>query len=177
MINKDSVRKKIGAIRNNIPLEEKVLLDSKLCESLINTIVEKKAQVVHTYIPIKSEVNIYPVIEFMLSNSITVIAPKAMPDMKMINLNLNSTDSLENGIFGTKHPSGNNEYHGKYDIIIVPGLAFDKKNNRIGYGAGYYDVFLRENINAFKVAVSYPFQILDKIPIEEHDVVLDQVLF
>lgn len=177
MIDKQLIRKQVQNKRDSLSLTEKSTLDRNLCNILIKLIDAKKTKVVHTYLPIKSEVNIYPVIDYMLSNNITVVAPKALPGMEMSNLILSSLSDLENGVFGTKHPTGNNIYHGQYDIIIVPGLAFDKNNNRIGYGGGYYDMFLKSNQKALKVALAYPFQVFNEIPFEFHDEKLDLIIY
>ena len=66
------------------------------------------------------------------------------------------------------------------DVIIVPAIVFDLRKNRIGFGGGYYDTFLKKvrgnNKKTLFVGVCYDFQITDKIPTEEHDVVLDFVV-
>mgnify|MGYP001027393104 CR=1 FL=1 len=61
------------------------------------------------------------------------------------------------------------------DLMIIPALAFDKENNRLGRGKGFYDKLL-ENSNTLKVGVCFPFQFLDKIPTEEFDVKMDYVI-
>jgi len=61
------------------------------------------------------------------------------------------------------------------DIVLVPGIAFDKKGHRIGYGKGYYDSFLRK-VNALKIGLCMDFQIVDKIPSNEWDVGMDIVV-
>ncbi len=61
------------------------------------------------------------------------------------------------------------------DFAIIPGLAFDRKGNRLGRGKGFYDRFLKET-NAFKVAVGYEFQILDEVPVSSFDVPVDMVV-
>jgi len=63
----------------------------------------------------------------------------------------------------------------KLDIIIVPGSAFDINKNRMGYGAGFYDMFF-SNVSAGrckKIGICFDFQVLDSIPYEEHDIPLD----
>jgi len=66
------------------------------------------------------------------------------------------------------------------DLVIVPGVVFDKSGHRIGYGHGYYDRFLdnleKINKNAVKVGLAYDFQIADKVPIEKHDVPVDKIV-
>ena len=67
-------------------------------------------------------------------------------------------------------------FNGRYDLIIVPGLAFDNRNYRVGYGGGYYDNFLVMQPESFKVGIFYPFQKVDVVPVEPHDICLDTIL-
>jgi 5-formyltetrahydrofolate cyclo-ligase len=63
------------------------------------------------------------------------------------------------------------------DLIIIPGLAFDEKGNRIGYGAGYYDYFLerlREDCN--QIAITFSFQLFKNIPTQEHDKKISNII-
>ena len=83
--------------------------------------------------------------------------------------------------FGYYESSSNDFYDEKIlDIVIVPALAFDYKKNRIGFGGGFYDNFLTKVRKMKKgilcVAVCYDFQIVEKIPTEEHDVRVDAVV-
>lgn len=70
------------------------------------------------------------------------MSPKTLPKRKLKNLVLNSLDEVENGVFGTTYPMGEELFEGEYDLIIVPGLSFDCNNYRLGYGGGYYDNFI-----------------------------------
>lgn len=63
----------------------------------------------------------------------------------------------------------------KIDLVIVPGIAFDKENNRLGRGRGYYDKLLT-SANAIKVGVCFDFQFFDRIPTEEFDVKMNYVI-
>jgi 5-formyltetrahydrofolate cyclo-ligase len=125
----------------------------------------------------KGEVNIIPTIEYMLNRGTNVICPKSLPKRTMENRVLTSLHDLESGMYGTQHPASTQIYKGSYDLIIVPGLAFDKNHYRMGYGEGYYDTFLAQNPNALKMGVCYPFQLVDEVPTEAHDVKLDGVIY
>lgn len=61
------------------------------------------------------------------------------------------------------------------DLVIVPGIAFDTRCNRCGFGAGYYDRFLAES-RAYKAALCYDFQIVDELETDEHDIPMDAVI-
>jgi 5-formyltetrahydrofolate cyclo-ligase len=139
-------------------------------------ITERNCKTVHTYIPLGSEIDIRPVISWMLESGVAVICPKTLPHHQLENRVLVSLDRLGTGIMGTQHPLEANVYNGRYDLIIVPGLAIDKNKYRLGYGGGYYDIFLANQLNAFKVGIYYPFQLVETVPLEPHDFMLDAVL-
>ncbi|GHT78077.1 5-formyltetrahydrofolate cyclo-ligase [Bacteroidia bacterium] len=61
------------------------------------------------------------------------------------------------------------------DLVIVPGVAFDRECHRLGRGKGYYDRLL-PSLSAYKAGVCFDFQILDNIPREPHDVLMDEVI-
>lgn len=83
------------------------------------------------------------------------------------------------GSYGIKEPRKlpNNEMQ-QIDMVIVPGIVFDKCHHRIGWGAGYYDRFLGNLSRTTKtIGLAFDFQIVDTIPsVEPHDVSLDDVL-
>ncbi len=86
-------------------------------------------------------------------------------------------NSLKTGIsFGIKEPNG--EIFIKYseiDLILVPGVAFDNENNRMGRGKAYYDKFLPKT-KAFKIGICFDFQLLDTVPSTENDIKMDAVI-
>ena len=62
-------------------------------------------------------------------------------------------------------------------MVIVPGIVFDKNGHRIGYGYGYYDRFFHKlDANVKKIGFAFDFQVVDKIPEEQHDVPMDVVI-
>ncbi len=77
---------------------------------------------------------------------------------------------------GVNEPSGTDFVDfGKLDLVIVPGVAFDRKGNRLGRGKGYYDRFLA-GIKAPKVGVCFDFQLSDQIPVSDNDVKMDIIV-
>lgn len=82
---------------------------------------------------------------------------------------------LEKTSFGTMEPVDGIEID-DIDVAIIPGLAFSNTRDRIGYGAGYYDKFLKSHANIFKIGVCYDCQITDDFKGEDHDVKVDCIL-
>ena len=173
---KKALRKEMYQKRADNYIATKKEYDAWICAELIKLATERNAKTIHAYLPMGTEIDIRPFINNALKRGIKIISPKTLPNRQLENLELHSLENLEKGIFGTSHPANSNTYSGSYDLVIVPGLAFDKQNFRLGYGGGYYDTFLAQHPNTFTVGVFYSFQEVASIPKEAHDVCLDVVL-
>lgn len=173
---KQALRNFMLKSRLNFSLEDKMAYDNEICDVLEEKIKFLGAKVVHAYLPMGAEINIQPLLERLIEQGITVVTPKTLPKPIMENRILSSFDDLEKGVFGTSHPASPIEYMGDFDFIIIPGLAFDKNNYRLGYGGGYYDTFLAQHPDAFKQGIFYSFQEVPEVPCEAHDVQLDEIL-
>ena len=77
--------------------------------------------------------------------------------------------------YGIREPIGE-IMQGEADIVVVPLLAADEKGNRLGYGKGYYDTYLRAHPSAKRVGYCYDFQICKKVPTDENDEKLDVIV-
>ena len=78
--------------------------------------------------------------------------------------------------FGNKEPIGE-EYIGKIDLIITPGVAFDRNKNRVGFGGGYYDRFFLKHPESKKIAIAFEEQIIEEgIEIDEFDMKVDNII-
>lgn len=101
-----------------------------------------------------------------------------LPRVNGVNLDILPYDEsrLELGAFHIEEPSGNDVIPvEEIDLIIVPGVAFDRKGNRLGRGKGFYDRLLNDT-SATKIGVGYEFQYIDEIPAEPHDIKMDIVI-
>lgn len=163
--------------RNALNQEEKRQYDQWICREIWEKVEAIAAERIHVYLPMGKEIDIYPFIEKALAEQKTIICPKTLPKRKLEHLVLKDLKDLEEGRWGTRHPASGISHQGAIDLIIIPGLAFDLQNYRLGYGGGYYDNFLKDYPEAYKLAIAYPFQIVDAVPKEAHDQKLDQVLW
>lgn len=79
------------------------------------------------------------------------------------------------GDFNILEPQ-NEPYNGGFDLIVVPGVAFDCNGNRLGRGRGYYDRFLSQHLNVKRIGICFDFQLVDEIPTEPFDIRMDEVI-
>lgn len=175
-VQKKIMRTEMLQRRNALDLSFKINYDKRINEALVELIDKQNIQSVHVYIPMSTEMNIKPFIQYLLSAKKIVVAPKTFPNRALEHRVLHSLDALEMGIKGTQHPESMDVYHGSYDLILVPGLAVDAAHNRLGYGGGYYDCFLKNHPESLKVGAFYPFQLVDLVPTAFHDIPLDIIL-
>lgn len=83
--------------------------------------------------------------------------------------------SMQSGSFSIIEPQGEPVDKNLMDLIIVPAVAFDDKGGRVGRGKGYYDRLLT-GCRATKMVVGYPFQLIDDVPAEEHDIKMNYIV-
>ena len=83
---------------------------------------------------------------------------------------------LQYGSFHIEEPTGDDiEDIDNIELIIVPGIAYDNRGNRVGRGKGYYDRLLSRT-KATKIGIGYDFQLVDEIDSEPHDITMDIVI-
>ncbi len=122
----------------------------------------------------ENEVDTHAMIMDAINIGKRVVVPYVLKEGKeIIPLEIKSYEDLRPGSFGVMEPR--REYcrevsPEEIDVVIVPGIAFDKKGDRLGYGMGFYDRFLSKAAKAQHIGLAYEFQILDHMDSEGHDV-------
>ena len=79
------------------------------------------------------------------------------------------------GDFNILEPQ-NEPYTGGFDLIVVPGVAFDRNGNRLGRGRGYYERFLCQHLDVKRIGICFDFQLIDEVPAESFDIRMDEVI-
>jgi len=128
------------------------------------------------YMPLVDEVDIKEFIEYCLGKGIRVCLPRCMDDYTMTAHEIKSIKNLIVGKYNILEPSPDDKLVDatKIDIVILPGVAFDKKRNRLGRGAGYYDRYLQANM--YKIMVAFDCQRIKEITTSDHDISVNMVL-
>ena len=127
------------------------------------------------------EMSIAPFISEQVAHR-SVYLPRTLSDasMSFVKLEPDWESSLQPGCFGIPEPIGNEIYDPAWaasTLVLVPGLAFDKEGNRLGRGKACYDIFLghQRMADAIKVGVCWSLQLVDRLPTESHDVMMDWI--
>jgi 5-formyltetrahydrofolate cyclo-ligase len=129
------------------------------------------------YVSVRNEVDTLKLINRCLQTGKKVFLPR-VECKKIRPAEVKDLFCLEPGKFGIPEPKSgecNPAARHRFDVIIVPGIAFDPAGNRIGFGHGYYDGFL-ENAEGLKIGLAYDFQIVEKVAQSELDVPMDVVI-
>ena len=104
----------------------------------------------------------------------TIILPTVVGD-DIIPVEYAKDTDFAVGDFNILEPQ-NEPYTDDFDLIIVPGVAFDRKGNRIGRGRGYYDRFLCQHLDVKRIGICFDFQLVDEVPTEPLDIKMDEVI-
>lgn len=103
-----------------------------------------------------------------------IILPTVVGD-DIIPVELTDDTDFAIGDFNILEPQ-NKPYNGSYDLIIVPGVAFDKYGNRIGRGKGYYDRFLSKHMDIKRIGICFDFQLIEEVPTEDNDIRMHEII-
>ena len=131
------------------------------------------SEVVAIYNSFASEVSTKELIRMSIGTKSVVLIPKVV-DKELIFIKIDEDTEYQTSKYGIEEPVSNKEYRGPIDLVIVPGVAFTKEGNRLGYGGGYYDRFLKGK-DIPTIGICFESQIVESLPTEEHDIEVDFV--
>ncbi len=181
MKDKSSLRKHYLELLNKQASEDRKSKSRIIAAKLFKLSAIQKAKTILFYASLPGEVDTFAMINKAIELKKRVCLPIVVQNQRtMIPTVTKELANLENGVYGIAQP--------RYDaslsvdpkdieVVIVPGLAFDKSRNRLGRGAGYYDRFLSTlPSDTATIGLAFDFQLTDRLPIEEHDVPLTAVI-
>ena len=176
-MNKCELRRINKEKRRNLFVEEIKEKSEKASEIFLKSDIYKNAKTIMLYYPLGNETDTSYIAKRALNDKKTVVYP--ITDMKTNELTAVIADdntSFSKGGYSVFEPNSDKVIDkNAIDVIIVPGIAFDKKGYRVGFGKGCYDRFLSD-VNALKIGFCYSFQIADKILFDEHDICMDYLI-
>jgi len=174
---KNELRSKIRAALAEISPTVRLAASMELNERLKAQM--PSARTILFFAPLPDELDVWPVLELSLALGANCALPFFDADKKIYGARRlkNPASEIITGKFGVREPaSGCAEISlDQFDLVLVPGMAFDFSGNRLGRGQGFYDRLL-EKASGIKCGVCHDFQLLKKIPAEPHDAKVNFIL-
>ena len=174
-MNKDEIRIQMKSARRGMSETQKKEKSLAVQRAILSLAEYAEAGCIMLYSPIGSEVETAWIAERALADGKRVLYPVTdEASGKMTAVEVTNNSEFVRGGFGISEPRGE-KYTGKIDLIIVPGVAFDREGTRLGFGKGCYDRFLADT-NVIRVGVCYDLQLTDSLPTEKHDARMDMIV-
>ena len=176
-MDKKTLRKQIREQKRAMTPEQIATASEKLVQMFLETELYRQAETIYGYLPYNQEVRTVPILEQALADGKRVAVPKVCgEEMKFIYMT--DLTMVEGGYAGIPEPIADGPVgDDPTALVLMPGMAFTKEGQRMGYGGGFYDKFLAEEPNHPTIALCYDFQMFESLPTEEFDIPVDCVLW
>jgi 5-formyltetrahydrofolate cyclo-ligase len=187
--DKSKARASYAAERNDLDPSERRIWSAAACRHVADFVEREQLSVIMAYASFRSELDLSDLMLWCWRKGVEVIVPKCIVEGRRMTLHrLRSFDGLRAGAYGIMEPDSELAPQLGEDVVpelvLVPGLAFDRNGGRMGYGGGYYDRFwqemtlrsLREGKRTLWLGASFEAQLRDKVPAQDHDLRLNGVV-
>ncbi|MEP0428552.1 5-formyltetrahydrofolate cyclo-ligase [Rhodopirellula bahusiensis] len=162
---------------------DKDILSRAITDAVMQLPVYQSAQCVMWYIDVRSEVRTRHALQPAIQSGKRIIVPFCV-DGELELFHLESMQELSEGAYGIlepcvelRHEASKRVTATDLDLILVPGVGFDRRGGRVGHGKGYYDKLLRSvRRDTALVAIAFECQMFDAIPMQPHDIFMDMVV-
>ena len=173
---KGKLRKELLAIRKRVPEANRKEWSKEICRRISCTLPYQRSATVLLYWPYASEVDVTALFEAARREKKRLYLPRILPDFEMEAAEFPDGCEMKENSFGILEPKDTDIIpEDQLDVVVVPGVGFHANRHRIGYGAGYYDRFLRRT-KAFQIGAAFECQITRTIFHEPHDWPLDLIV-
>ena len=175
---KASLRQYIRAQKRQHTAAQLAAMSDEITNRVLASAWWHEASTLLLYYPLADEVDVRRLIREAFQNGKKVLLPVVKGDELELHL-YEGEESLQEGSFGIMEPTGETfapQNYGEIDLAIIPGMAFDRAGHRLGRGKGYYDRLLPKLSKARLTGFCFPFQLLDEVPSEPHDILVGDVV-
>jgi 5-formyltetrahydrofolate cyclo-ligase len=165
---KAGLRQKILEVRDSMPQALRSQKSQIIASRIFQIVESEKSSVIMTYVSFRSEVETHELIDRLISMGKAVLVPLVKREQRKLKAYqiLDRNLDLKQGYYGVQEPIPGRCQpfdESEINLILVPGVAFDRLGYRIGYGAGYYDRFLKRCSQALSVGLAYKEQMVDDV--------------
>ncbi len=173
---KSDLRREILRERLLLSPRDVQVKSSNIMQTLLGLECIKKAKCVMAYYAYKNEPDLLALAHTLLDMGKQVALPYITDDDDIIAVEYKGDTLLKSNVFGIAEPViGSESEQAEPDIVLVPGVAFDAYGNRIGYGLGYFDRYLKQS-DAYKIGICFDLQIVPHVEAQPYDVRMDMVI-
>ena len=175
-MDKKALRAEIRAKKKQLTEEQIVRASEALCRRMAEHPVYRAASSLYAYLSFNQEIRTRTIMEQALRDGKRVAVPKVYGD-EMRFLWLDDLDAVAPGYYDIPEPIADGpNADDEQALILMPGLAFDPKGNRCGYGGGFYDKYLEQHPHHKTLALCFGFQMVEALPVGPYDIPVDVVL-
>lgn len=178
-MNKKEMRKKVHHALHQIPIEQHRQLSLDIKKKLLSEPSILNSEIIAITISKHPEVDTYEIIEDLWRLGKKVAVPKCNPKLRTMDFYIITQFSqLETVYMDLKEPIPSETVHvcpKEIDVLIVPGIVYDKNGYRIGYGGGYYDRYLTQ-FHGTLISLAFELQMVKEVPKESHDIPVDIII-
>jgi len=176
LTERDMLRVKMKLAREEASMLQVLEASARIGERVLAMPEYRAAKRIFCYYSLPMEVQTGGLIREMLRQGKEVYLPVTNRDRTMKAMRLRDADAVHRGAFKVMEPDGDEEIDpAALDLILTPGLAFDRAGGRIGYGAGCFDRFL-PRCSGLIAGLALDMQMVEKVPMEAHDVFMHRII-
>lgn len=194
-MTKNELRKLLKSELSAVSADEKVDASKKACSLFFEFVMKNDFDIVLSYIDLKNEISPLEMNRALMMQNKIVAVPKVVPKTQNMNFyildnSIEISEQVKTGSFGINEPVAKKEnlfnaenFMQKKICVVVPGVAFGRKGQRLGHGIGFYDIYLSDlkkkcaqnDCSLFLAGLCFDFQIKENIPVDENDIFMDSV--
>lgn len=172
-MEKNKLRQKHIDIRQSMPRNEVMQKSREIVSTIMQMMEVQTADTLFSYNAFRNEVVLDPI----LLNGWQVALPQVLNNKGMVFRLIDSETVFKKSKYGVLEPSnGRIVSPTSESVVLVPGSVFDLNGHRIGYGAGYYDRYLKDYPEVLTIGVCYKHQLEPALDLEAHDVTLKRII-
>ncbi len=172
--DKRTLRRTVRTDIAKLSTEEKQMFSTQIFSKIATLNIIREASVVALFISLPDEPQTVHFIELLQRENKRVVVPRIEgEEMNFYDI----SEGVSEGAFGIMEPIATTPIEpSEIDVMIVPGVAFTRQGARCGRGKGFYDKYLsREGFRAYTIGACYPCQVVEHIPTEAHDIIIDKI--
>lgn len=176
---KSKLRAHFRQLREEIGIEDRFKAEQSITDFIVNTEEYKASERICSFVSFGSEVSTELLHQRILECGKSLLLPRISGLRKMQMIQVDESTIFEVNAYGIREPIGNacEMDNSIPTLCIVPLLSFDDHGHRLGYGGGFYDVFLRANPHIYPMGIAFSRQYsTDELPHEEHDICMNMII-